>query len=316
MRISRLILSCGITLGLLCANASSRTNWSVTSADALVAVDDDFVRNNNDPEFFDGLEIAEYRFSENGFNWHLIRFASITNSSGPMWLVPHDDENAAFDAMIMAVKKHGGVAVAVNSGIGSLRMQSGNGFCGISLRKQKTCDPNRNFDKRAPLFTSVILKQRPSNQPIIALHTNSPGFVGDGKGGRGEISIVDREAFRRGEIVPRAGGVFAVNPNLEMSNFDTLALIAYLKNNTQISEFAIECGNLLSSAGIHFWHEPVTRSDGSMSNYLALNHPEIAYVNFESRIENNLDVASARHIFMVSAYLKHCVSRNNPASRP
>lgn len=316
MHIIRLILGCGITLGLLCANAPSPTNWSIASADALVAVDDDFARNNNDPEFFDGLEIAEYRFSENGFNWHLIRFSNITNSSGPMWLVPHDDENAAFDAMIIAVKKHGGVAVAVNSGIGSLRMQPGNGLCGISLRPQKSCDPNRNFDKRAPLYTSAILEQRPSNQPIIALHTNSPGFAGDGKGGRGEISIVDREAFRRGEIVPRAGGVFAVNPNLEMTNFDTLALIAYLKNNSQFSEFAIECGNQLSNAGIHFWHEPVARSDGSMSNYLALNHPEIAYVNFESRIEYDLDVAAARHTFMVSAYLKLCVSRNKPTPVP
>lgn len=314
--IFRRTFCCGLFIWLLCANALPQIGWSQTTASELRSVDDDIGRNFGNPDFFLGLQISEHRFSENGFDWHLIRFVNVASPAGPMWLAPHDDENAAFDAMIFAIKVHGGVGITVNSGPGSARMQSGTGRCGVRPRIQNMCDPNRNFDQKAPLFTSAILEQRPFGQPIIALHTNSPGFAGDGKGGRGEISIVDREAYRRGVILPRAGGVFAVNPDDVMSNFDTLALVAYLKSKAQISESDKKCGRHISDSGIHFWHEPVTVSDGSMSNYLALNHPDVAYVNFESRAETDLAVAATRHKIMATAYLKHCVSGNKPATRP
>lgn len=316
MHIFRLILCCGITLGLLCANVPSQTNWSTTTANDLLAVDDDFRRHRGDLEFFNGLEISENRFSENGFDWHLIRFVNSANITGPMWLVPHDDENAAFDSMVAAIKTHGGIGIAVNSGTGSVRMQSGYGRCGVNPRKQVMCDPNRNFDSNSPKFTSAIMDQYHSGQPIIAFHTNSTGFAGDGNGGRGEISMVDKIAFRRGELVPRSGGLFAVNPDEAMANFDTLALIAYLQKDRRPSDFATECGRQLSNAGIHFWHERVAESDGSMSNYLALNRPEISYLNIESRAETDLAIAAKRHSYILNAYLERCFSRDKPTPQP
>ena len=288
--------------------ATKPTPWKEMPVEALQDIDDDVRRNIEKPKFFDGINVSEYRFSENGFDWHLVRFVSNERPKGPLWMVPHDDENAAFDAMIAAVKAHGGVGIAVNSGPGSARRQSGNGICGVRSGTTTSCDPNRNFDAKTPFFTSAFLSHAAASQPVIALHTNSPGFSGDGNGGRGEITIYDIAAFKRGEINPRHGGTFAVNPAAEMANADTLGLTAFLAREGKPDDTKSKCGQAIANDGIHFWHERVSKSDGSMSNYLALNRPDIAYFNAESRSEADLAIAAARHQIMVAAYLKNCVA--------
>jgi hypothetical protein len=297
-------------------SSSARTaddDWlAVPRASHSELADDDLRRNRDVVGFLGGLSVAERRFAENGFDWHLIRFTNTAKPDGPLWMVPHDDENAAFDAMIAAVKQYGGVGIAVNSGPGSLRRQTGYGLCGVRPGKASSCDPNRNFDERSPLFTSAFLSQRTGGQPVIALHTNSHGFSGDRQGGRGEITIVDREAYHRGEIKARKGGILAVKPRSEMANFDTLGLTAYLASAGTPPEGAVRCGQAIADAGVHFWHERVAQSDGSMSNYLILNQPEIPYFNAESRADIDLALSASRHAVMVKAYLDRCVSGNKP----
>lgn len=311
-----------ILLTLFASFATLMSSSARTADDDWVAIppasysqlaDDDLRRNNDVAGFLDGISVAERRFSENGFDWHLIRFTNIANPDGPLWMVPHDDENAAFDAMIAAIRDHGGVGIAVNSGPGSLRRQAGYGVCGVRPGKASSCDPNRNFDERTPLFTSAFLSQRAEGQPVIALHTNTHGFSGDGKGGRGEITIVDRDAYRRGEIKARAGGILAVDPQPHMANYDTLGLTAYLAGAGKPPEDTAKCGQAIANAGVHFWHERVGQSDGSMSNYLILNQPEIPYFNAESRADIDLALSASRHAAMVNAYLDGCVSGNKPA---
>jgi hypothetical protein len=282
------------------------STWTITTAEVLRAVDDDVARNIATPGFFDGLEISEYRFRENGFDWRLLRFRNAANPNGPLWIVPHDDENAAFDAMIAVLREHGGVGIAVNSGPRSLRRQAGDGQCGVRRGRVRYCDPNRNFDTRTPLFSAAFLNQRPTHQPVIALHTNAPGFSGDGHGGQGDTTILNRSARRRGAPVPRTGAVLASNPQPDMANYDTLGLTPYLARQRRPAEADGRCGQAIANAGIHFWHEPVSTSDGSMSNYLALHRPDIRYFNAESRAEANLAVAAARHQLIVTAYLRHC----------
>jgi hypothetical protein len=294
------------------ANGMTPSLWNSKSTAELKSLDDDIARNSGVPGYFDGIEISEYRFSENGFDWHLIRFASAAKPAGPLWMVPHDDENAAFDAMIAAIKEHGGVGIAVNSGTGSVRRQSGNGVCGVRSVVVTSCDPNRNFDANTPLFTSAFLDQRGDGQPIIALHTNSPGFSGDEQGGRGEITALDRDAYRRGETKPRKDAIFAVTPQPDMANYDTLGLTAYLARGSKPGDASARCGQAIANAGVHFWHERVSVSDGSMSNYLILNRPDIRYFNAESRAEVDLALAAARHRVMIKAYLDGCTSGNKP----
>lgn len=292
-------------------------NWTEVEPQALVARDDDVARNMTTDGFFDDIRISESRFSENGFGWHVLRFSRADAVVGPTWIVPHDDENAAFDAMIAAVKRYGGVGIAINSGPGSARRQLGMGVCGVRAAMVDSCDPNRNFDAQTPLFTETFVGQFQPRQPVIALHTNGHGFSGDGQGGRGDITILDREAYMRGEIVARKFGRLATHALPEMDNADTLALSAFLAKNGRPSEDDVKCSVAMSQSGVHFWHEPVRVSDGSLSNYLAINRPDIAYLNAESRMEIDLAVAAGRHAIMIAAYLDKCrPSGNQPAAKP
>ena len=98
-----------------------------------------------------------------------------------------------------------------------------------------------------------------------------------------------------------------------MANFDTLGLIPYPAIDGRPSGGTLKCGRDIADVGIHFWYENVSKTDASMSNYLILNRPEIAYFNAESRAEADLGVASARHRIMVKAYLEQCVLGDKPA---
>jgi hypothetical protein len=285
--------------------AHGTTTWE--TADVSAIADDDIIRHTGDPGYLTGITVTQTRFTENGFNWHLIRFTNSAKPDGPLWVVPHDDENAAFESMIDALRLYGGIGIAVNSGPGSERRQAGYGRCGVQAKTTSSCDPNRNFSDYSPLFTAVILDQISPSQPVIALHTNSPGFAGDGQGGSGDITILNAAAYRYGSIRPRAGGKFGINQPPELINYDTLGLIPYLNTQGAPDKKTEACGLGLIKAGVHFWAENVGRSDGSLSNYIILNRPDIAYFNAESRRETDLAIASARHRLMIAAYLQACV---------
>lgn len=304
-------------LAMLSSAQPPSPTWSDVDRDALVSVDDDIARNVTRDGFFKGIQISEHRFSENGFDWHLIRFASMEKPDGPSWVVPHDDENAAFDAMIAAIHTYGGTGITVNSSPRGARFQSGDGVCGVKSSRLTKCDPNRNFDAQAPVYTAAFVSQFKPDQPVIALHTNSHGFAGDGAGGRGEITIYDRQAFARGAVQPRKDGKLAINPTPEMANPDTLALSAFLARHGRPPALDAACGTGMSQSGVHFWHEAVGKSDGSLSNYLALNRPEVAYMNAESRAEVDLALAARRHAVMITAYLEKCAALwDKPATHP
>lgn len=316
-RLLRAILLSAAAFMCVPVQATPTPIWADRKPADLATIDDDVARNIVREHFFDGINISEMRFSENGFDWHLLRFASIDKPDGPIWVVPHDDENAAFDAMISAVQTYGGTGIAVNSGPGGARRQSGDGYCGVRPARVTNCDPNRNFDSGAPIFTAAFVALFQADKPVIALHTNSIGFSGDGAGGRGDITIYDRAAFVRGEIKAARNGQLAVNPLPEMANPDTFALSAFMEASGTPPAKDVACGNAMTRSGVHFWHEPVRASDGSLSNYLILNRPDIAYVNAESRLEVDLALAASRHAIMIKSYLENCAaSGDKPAAQP
>lgn len=282
-------------------HAKPVVEWKkVAVTDIAMVQDDDLIRNAAEPGFLGGVTVSETHFSEAGFNWHILRFVNATKPVGPLWVVPHDDENAAFDSAIAALKTHGGVAIVVNSGPGSSRTQSGQGTCGGRTPVQSRCDPNRNFSTATPLFTNAHLDQRSAGQPVIAMHTNSPGFGP----GRGEITILDATAASKGKLWPRKNGYFGGAGPAMLKDHDSYAILPFVA--PKIQDHDARCRKSLVQAGVHVWHEAVGKSDGSFSNYAILGKADIAYVNMESRREANLTVASERHLLMVDAYLKGC----------
>lgn len=277
--------------------------WTPLTPEEIVNIqDDDLQRHSANANFLDGVEVSQTRFSEAGFNWHLLRFTSVERPIGPLWAVPHDDENAAFDAAIAALKLYGGVAVMVNSGPGSSRTQSGQGTCGGWPAIVSRCDPNRNFAESTPLFSRAYLDQLSSAQPVIALHTNMPGF-GSGKG---DITILDASAAAKGKIRPRPYGYLGRPGTSALMDYDSYVILPFLA--PKIPDADITCRKSLNHAGAHVWHEPVRKSDGSLSNYIALHLPSIRYANMESKRETDLAIAAERHSLMVSAYMAKCLA--------
>jgi hypothetical protein len=57
---------------------------------------------------------------------------------------------------------------------------------------------------------------------------------------------------------------------------------------------------------VHVWHEYVSTSDGSLSNYVKLSLPDVPYVNMESRRDADIQIAAERHRLMIAAYLNGC----------
>lgn len=314
MRIAPLLVILALSVA---APASDTMAWRTLDAAALASLDDDDLdRHRGDNALLDGIAVSEVRISENGFAWQILRFASIAKPEGPLWVVPHDDENAAFEAMIAAIRTHGGVGLAVNTQPAGRRRQPGSGYCGVRTGVLGACDPNRNFDIRAPAFTGLFLQEWQAGQPIIALHSNSPGFSGDGMGGRGDITMLDAGAFARGEMRVREDGYSGHNGNGPLDDPDVYAIIPYLAS-AGIGERDTACRRALNSAGVNVWHERVGRSDGSLSNYVALNRPEIFYVNFEVKYESDPTPGAEAQRLMIDAFLKLCPhDRTLPATPP
>lgn len=293
-------------LTLSAATPARSAEWrEIEVATLQTSENDDIERHHAEPGYFDGVSIAEARFSENGFDWHLLRFTNAAKPDGPLWVVPHDDENAAFDAMIAGLRTYGGIAIAINTGRASSRRQAGQGLCGVHRTVTSACDPNRNFDARAPLFTSAFLDAWKPGRPIIALHSNGNGFGGDGVGGRGNITLLDIRAYaaRRGKL--RRDGHYGNKSVATLNDPDIFAILPY-RARSGISNAETACRGSLNSRGVNVWHERVGKSDGSLSNYIARNRPEIAYVNFEAERGADLSAGAEAQRLMIAAYLEDC----------
>jgi hypothetical protein len=235
-------------------------------AAGLTDSDDDLAR--VDAALLADICVNVVRVSEGGRTWIIQRFQS--GRPGPLWVVPHDDENSAFPSGIAALSRHGGVLVAVDN----------NG-----ARTNGARDPNRIFGAVArchghgsgpvaPLFTREMLRYRFAGQPIIALHSNLPGFAGDGAGGRGNTSILlggrHRTPFPATAPYPES-----VSPP------DTLVFVAGAKRTPD--EATARLIARLNSANINVMYEHAAPAwtDCSLSNF-ALFANVAPYINVET----------------------------------
>lgn len=270
-----------------------------TPVDPLALADDDFARH-RDPAEWRGLAVTRVEFREERGAWRLYRIANLRKPRGPLWFVPHDNENAGFEAALAGVRKHGGVVFAVDSGI----VEDGKRRNG-AVDRGRPIDPNRNFRDGYPRYAETILADYARGaRPIIALHTNSPGFDTDAsrcnqsdRPGRGEVSI----RFCDDVMQPRPSQRRA----WPFDDDDSLAYVAW-RNGT--SPATAWCGRALAEADFNVVFERVAVSDGSLSNYALLRGMD--YVNFETQ-ERGLDPAALaeardRLVAMADLALKRC----------
>lgn len=270
------------------------------SVDPLTVADADFARH-RDPAIWRELVVTRLSVEEGAVSWRFFRISSLGKPDGPLWVVAHDNENATFAAMLVALKSYGGVAIIVDSGArdddDSARF---NWFTG-----GKPIDPNRHFFDSHPGYTGAVLADLAGTKRlIVALHTNEPDFdpgltgCGGVRGqGAGNISI--RLCSQRWHPVA------APVRRWPFDDDDSLALVPYLASRTQASAM---CGTALVAAGYNVMFERVASSDGSLSNY-AVQHG-LRYVNVETRERgsNPEGIAAARDrlVAMIDGVMDRC----------
>jgi hypothetical protein len=123
---------------------------------------------------------------EGPFHWTFHILEHRGHADGPLWVLPHDNENTAFDVAVQAVIRYGGGLLAVDAGgARQFRGQDPNRNFGATDAESRVCIGQR---RPAPGYTRAVLahfKGRPG--PILALHNNHDGWAGDG--GYGNISL-------------------------------------------------------------------------------------------------------------------------------
>ena len=246
------------------------------SPEQLFDEDGDVARNRQalaSPDLCLRLEV----FTEGQLHWVLQIIQNRKNPNGPLWAVPHDDEDVAFDSAVYGVVRYGGTVVAVE--------RNHDRYNRIGKRKQ---DPNRNFQvrgegkcrlqlARSPIFTRQFMRWHKKGQPVIALHTNKQGFdivpELDEEKSKGNVSIgIERKEDSNITEFPAAKPIRAKSPN------DTLIYVASrlpAGSDAPLSRFV----SALNAGGIHVLYEHVEQNDCSMSNYAVLRN--LAYVNIE-----------------------------------
>ena len=265
-----------------------------TPVDPLAQVDDDFARN-RDPALWDGLSVERIAFAEGRANWAYWRIVDRRRPGGILWAVLHDNENAAFDTALRALRRHGGVLVAVDTGPSD---DSYAARFNRAVAAGPPIDPNRNFGDATPRNTAALLADL-QNAPrlIAALHTNAPGpdpgvsrCAAAPPGGSGGISI--RVCNDRYHPAASRRGVWPFD------DADSMAILPYRPGADREAAF---CAAPLRRADANIQFEHVADSDGSLSNYALLHG--LRYVNFETRDRGNLapqrEAAQARLAGMI-----------------
>lgn len=224
--------------------------------------DGDFSRH---PDLF-GPErcVSQDTFRAGGREW-IVQTVRNTARRGPLWVLPHDNEQAAVDTALYALARYGGTAVLVETG---------------GRRTNGPIDPNRAFDggrsrcsggAAASRYIAAMLGSRTRRAPVIALHTNAPGVAG--RRGSGSISI--KAPGKAGKAFPGSGA------SGRLASPDSLVITA-VAGRTAPDARTSALVETLTAAGVNVLVEttsPAT-TDCSLSHYAALNGIR-PYVNIE-----------------------------------
>lgn len=215
--------------------------------------------------------ITPISIEENGLSWRFYQVENLAYPRGPRVFLPHDNENAAFDAAIYMLRRYGGRLIAVESG---------------DSRRFQGQDPNRNFGakaeetascrdmnvKPAPAFTKLLgnFHGKGNANFYFAMHNNDDGYSGGG--GAGTISARRNSSVMHGMMAP--GGAW---------DEDDAVLLAGTAPFEQNSDAMGDASYFLGK-GINVIYEHVVpaRNDCSFSNYVVL-HGLGDYYNIEAQ---------------------------------
>ncbi len=215
---------------------------------------------------------------EGGFRWTFHLLEHQQHPQGPFWVLPHDNEDTAFDVAVQAVIDYGGGLLAVDSG---------------GQRNFLGQDPNRNFSRSnaeskvcrgqrrpAPGFTQAVLDHyRGRRGPILALHNNHNGWSGNG--GAGTISLA-RESTSLKAYPATNPAAYPSRGNSRLRDEDNL--IFMVGTQPLSADPALKRRvSALNAAGLNVMHKQLnaTNFDCSLSDYVT-RHRLGEYYNIEA----------------------------------
>ncbi|MEM7693578.1 MAG: hypothetical protein AAF318_03950 [Pseudomonadota bacterium] len=195
--------------------------------------------------------------------WSFSVFENLDAPDGPVWFLPHDNENAAFTAAVHAIVRYGGKFVAVNA---------------RESRNFGPIDPNRNFgatrDERAacrlrapaPAYTQFVMRHFGGRREALTLHNNTNGG--------GVTANVNNG---------KETGLLALT-NVGLGDPDHLVYVTSDRRYGRDPAVSAEIERL-RRAGLNVVHEYVRpgNNDCSLSNYIALKYPSMKYYNVEAQ---------------------------------
>jgi hypothetical protein len=208
---------------------------------------------------------------EGGFLWTFHVLENRRAADGPFWVLPHDNENSAFEAALHAVLTYGGGLLAVDSaGQRNFRGQDPNRNFSSSAAESRLCIGQR---APAPAYTRAVLDHYKGRRgPYLAMHNNRDGWQGNG--GSGTISINRTNAV----LYSFRGSA----PSGPLRDEDNLVIMAGPR--TPAGDPAVRQRiAALNAAGLNVQYKQVTASsfDCSLSDYVA-RHRLGEYYNIEA----------------------------------
>jgi hypothetical protein len=305
-----------ILLGLLVANTASAQpapQRIVTPVDPLTMGTDDFTRL-ADPALWDGLTVNRIEFRDDRAFWRLYRIDNVRKPAGPLWFVPHDNENAAFQAAIYAVRAYGGQVIAVEE---ARSLAGPDSRMNGDVAYGKSIDPNRNFRAETPNYANEILAGLGAPaRLIVALHTNEAGYDSSASTcgpqlpaytGKGEISVL----LCNDLYMPRR----SVYENWPFDDTDSVAIVSYPGSGGPGDGYCVQA---LADADMNIMLERVMTSDGSLSNFALFNG--LPYVNLETQDRGvtpaGLGDARSRLLAMIGIVMDRCAPIEGLKLRP
>lgn len=196
-------------------------------------------------------------------DWVFATYSNLAAPNGPVWYLPHDDEDAAFDAAVHAISRYGGRFIVANAREGrNFGAIDPNRAFGRSNRDVAPCTIRRAF----PAYTRFVMDGFRGARHILTLHTNRNGPP---------LSVRVNSDKLRGYPAIR---------NVGLSDPDHVVILAgrrSLESDGRLGRFA----NTLRASGLNVIHERVSRAnnDCSLSNYVTLAGDRRLYVNIEAQ---------------------------------
>ncbi|WP_075221367.1 hypothetical protein [Acuticoccus yangtzensis] len=227
-----------------------------------------------------GLCITHVQLPENGATFAFVSVENRAAPEGPIWYLPHDDEDEAFDAALRAVTRYGGRLVAAQANEERLAMGADlNRMFAATAADARPCaitDP-------MPNYTAFVMGLYDGRPHIFSTHNNTDG------GGITADVWTDKE-----QGYPITSGRFG-----DADNLIYIAGQGPLAQDRAASALRVR----LNGAGLGVVYEKVTRqnSDCSFSNHVVLNDGR-PYYNVEAEHDSPVQGEMVERLLQILGY--------------